>query len=104
MRNFTFAITIATVRAYDQTIGDCQTFAAKFNGTCGGVTATDAYTSHPGTWANPSSITCAIRGTLESDDPTTVKCKDGNSASSCAVARKNCVTCRADGDKVYIRY
>ena len=109
MKHFAFAVAaITAANAYDQSLANCQSFAAQFDGTCGGETEGDAFpdvdASFTG-WGTGSSITCAPY-IYDSPDESVINCPNngGSSANTCTVTRKNCVTCRENGAQVYIRY
>ena len=101
------AFAVSMVSAYSSLLDDCHTFAALFDGTCGGVlsNAEDNYQMLAEDWsvsASGDSITCDAQ-TSESEY---MICPNSDaSADQCTVTRKNCVTCYRDDatDIVYIQ-
>lgn len=97
---------VALVSAYSTRLDDCQTFAALFDGTCGGVesNSSDDYQYTDSAWsenASGDSFNCAA----QVDDGDIMLCPNAvATAQSCTVQRKNCVTCYRDSstDIVYI--
>ena len=95
MKSFAFAaMLLSAANAYDTTLSDCESFAAQFNGTCGGEDEGDAYPDDQSSWGTGVDITCT---------GDTVNCL-GSDTNSCTVTRKNCVTCRQSSSLVYIRF
>jgi len=94
MRTEVFAALVAsTATAYDQSMAHCQTFAAKFHNTCGGVTAANAFVGAMSGW-NGTTITCGINPNKNAGDESTMKCIDGNqNATTCSWSYKMCVYC-----------
>ena len=82
MKSFVLAATIAAANAYNQSLTDCQTFAAQFAGTCGGEGVGNAFpeyntgTPNPN-WSTGVSETCTI-GATTSSDPSTVRCPNNS--------------------------
>jgi hypothetical protein len=98
------AISVGAVSAYSSSLDDCKSFAALFNGSCGGTehvvnsdgevvqsfryTAADWATSSTGT-----SFTCTPKNLLFQ----TMNCpNDSVESKSCVLSKVNCLTCFRD--------
>ena len=53
MKTFVLAAGIAAAYAYDESLSDCETFAAQFSNTCGGTDVGNAWPEYT-TGSNPN--------------------------------------------------
>lgn len=89
-------------QAYTNTLDACESFAALWNGGCGGTTEDNVYMTADWNTAGPGVVTsnCATGDS----DVFALEPIVGTQVNTYSIFSRNCITCReADGD-VLIRY
>ena len=90
---------IQLAQAYSSSLSDCQTFAALFGNSCGGVDDDAVYTTTDWSTTGAGATVLNCSGDDEVFVPTT-----GASAKLYTSYARNCMTCREVNGDVLIRY
>lgn len=90
---FAFAFDLAS--AYGSSIEDCEEFAAKWNGNCGGTDEDSVYTESD--WETSGSgatvLTCSTVEDEDENDIEVLAPNTGSTVTSYTLLARNCITC-----------